>query len=79
MANQKKAKVALEGYEHECELIELVNNTAVILMDGRRTMTSIDSITPVNAEAKRMLGVEDKPETPKKKEPLKKRPAAPKK
>lgn len=79
MANQKKAKVALEGYKHECELIELVNNTAVILMDGRRTMTSIDSVTPVNAEAKRMLGVEDKPETPKKKEPLKKRPAAPKK
>lgn len=80
MAEKKKAMVALQGYPHECELVEVVNKTAVILMRGYRTMASVDLVTPVNAAAKEMLKpAEDKPEPKKKKEPLKKRPAAPKK
>lgn len=74
MSTAKKAKVALEGYKHECELIEIVNSTAVILIDGMKTMTSVESITPTNAEAKKMLGVpEEKPEPPKKKATPKKK------
>lgn len=92
MAEKKKAMVALQGYPHECELVEVVNKTAVILMRGYRTMTSVDFVTPVNAAAKKMLEpaedkpepkkkepAKDKPEPKKKKEPLKKRPAAKKK
>lgn len=80
MTEKKKAMVALQGYPHECELVEVVNKTAVILMRGYRTMASVDLVTPVNAAAKEMLKpAEDKPEAPKKKEPLKKRPAAKKK
>lgn len=79
MAEKKKAMVALKGYPHECELVEVVNKTAVILMRGYRTMTSVDCVTAVNAAAKKMLEpAEDKPE-PKKKEPAKKKTAAKKK
>lgn len=71
MAEIKKAKVAIEGIKEECELIEIVNNTAVVIFKGNRTMTNKKDLTPINAEAKAMLGVVEEA-APKKKAPAKK-------
>lgn len=77
MAKTKKATVALQGHKHECELIKIVNNTAIIILDGKKVMASVSAITPINAEARRMLGIEEEP--PKKKAAPKKKKSTAKK
>lgn len=75
---KKPAKVAIEGARDECELLEVVCGTAVVLLKGNRTMTSAENLTALNKEARELLGIpepEKKPATKKKstKAPAKKK------
>ena len=69
---KKPAKVAIEGVRDECELLEVVCGTAVVLLKGNRTMTGTENLTALNKEARELLGI---PEPEKKAQPEKK-PAA---
>lgn len=59
MATKKsdKALVSLHGYEGEYELIEIVNSTAVLMLD-RKVMTGVWNIKPLNKKAEVILGAE---------------------
>ena len=59
MAETKKretrALVTLHGYKEPVELVEIVNDTAVLILKGMRTMTGIWNIETVNKKAKDLI------------------------
>lgn len=59
MAETKKretrALVTLHGYKEPIELVEIVNDTAVLILKDMRTMTGIWNIEPVNKKAKDLI------------------------
>ena len=59
MAETKKretrALVMLPGYTEPLELVEVVNDTAVLILKGMRTMTGLWNVEPVNKKAKDLI------------------------
>lgn len=59
MAETKKretrALVILPSYTEPLELVEIVNDTAVLILKGMRTMTGLWNVEPVNKKAKDLI------------------------
>ncbi len=59
MAETKKretrALVMLPGYTEPLELVEIVGDTAVLILKGMRTMTGLWNVEPVNKKAKDLI------------------------
>ena len=50
-----RALVLLLGVKDPLELIEVVGDTAVIMLKGMRTMTGVWNIEPINKKAKDLI------------------------
>lgn len=59
MAETKKretrALVMLPSYTEPLELVEIVGDTAVLILKGMRTMTGLWNVEPVNKKAKDLI------------------------
>lgn len=59
MAETKKretrALVMLPSYTEPLELVEVVGDTAVLILKGMRTMTGLWNVEPVNKKAKDLI------------------------
>lgn len=59
MAETKKretrALVMLPSYTEPLELVEIVNDTAVLILKGMRTMTGLWNVEPANKKAKDLI------------------------
>lgn len=59
MAKENKALATLHGYDVTCELIEVINDTAKIRMDGREYMTGKWNVEAKNKKAEVLLGIKE--------------------
>lgn len=50
-----RALVRLLGVEDPLELVEVIGDTAVIMLKGMRTMTGVWNVTALNKKAKDMI------------------------